>query len=424
MAAAGADVFRVNCAHSEARQTREIIAQVRSAVPTAGVLVDIQGPKLRTGSRKLVFGDGETVRLVREDFNFDPYGLGVQAGEAIFLGDGTVHLEVSDIGPDGVLVRVVRGGACAPRRGVNLPDTSFSVNEGIFGVKDREDIAVARDAGADWLALSFVGAPGDVLAARAIAGDIPVIAKIERRRALENLSAIGEVSDGLMVARGDLGVEMPFESVPFAQQRIADWGASSGKVTICATEMLESMRTAPRPTRAEVSDVAIAVQQGYAAVMLSAETAVGCDPVGVVATMRSICDGNEAATGHKTYADNNPSLSAVAAAAAALAKRTDARVILALTYTGFSAEILSACRPPARIIAATPDTAAARRLRLHWGVSPVVVPRHPDMAMSVDAAVAASRASGLLTSGDSIVVTASRTSPSTPSDTIWTYQVP
>ena len=423
MVDAGADVFRVNCSHISTEELTATIAALRTAVPDAGILIDIQGPKLRTGMRDLELVPGETLRLTKDDLSFDPAAIGIRPGEAVLLGDGTFRLEVAGIDRHGVLVRVITGGTCAPRRGVNLPDTELRLDGGLLGEKDRADIIAAREAGADWLALSFVGTADDIRGARTIAGDMKLIAKIERQQALENLEEIGEAADGLMAARGDLGVELPFQNVPLAQQRIADWGLRSGKVTICATEMLESMRTASRPTRAEVSDVAGAVTQGYGAVMLSAETATGNDPVNVVTTMRSICAANETFTGHKMYADAHPAESAVAAAAAALAKRTDAKHILALTYTGFSAEIISACRPPALIIAATPHPATARRLRLHWGVEPIVVPRDPDMSIAVEHAVRAGVDAELLAHGQTIVVAASRRHPRTPSDTVWTYTV-
>lgn len=423
MVDAGVDVFRVNCSHVSTAELAATIGALRTAAPDAGILVDIQGPKLRTGPRELALIPGETLRLTKDDLSFDPVTIGIRPGEAVLLGDGTFHLEVAGIDRHGVLVRAITGGTCAPRRGVNLPDTELRLDGGLLSRKDRADIAAAREAGAEWLALSFVGTADDVRDARNLAGDMKIIAKIERQQGLENLEEIGYTADGLMAARGDLGVELPFQNVPLAQQRIAEWGLRTGKVTICATEMLESMRTASRPTRAEVSDVAGAVTQGYGAVMLSAETATGNDPVNVVATMRSICEANEKFTGHKTYADAHPSESAVAAAAAALAKRTDARHILALTYTGFSAEIISACRPPALIVAATPDPATARRLRLHWGVEPVVVARDTDMSVAVDDAARAAVQAGLIAEGERVVVAASRRHPRTPSDTVWTYTV-
>jgi len=424
MVAHGVDVFRVNCSHISTAELTETIETIREATPAAGILVDIQGPKLRTGTRELELVEGETLLLRGDDLSFDPARIGIRPGQRMLLGDGLFALEVVSVSREATLVRVMRGGWCAPRRGVNIPDTDIVLPEGILGAKDRADIKAARDAGAEWLALSFVSTAEDVHDARKLVGDMRIVAKIERRQALENLETVGAAADGLMAARGDLGVELPFETVPLAQQKIAEWGLHTGKVTICATEMLESMRTSARPTRAEVSDVAGAVLQGYGAVMLSAETATGNDPVNAVSVMRSICSTNENANGHKTYADNNPESSAVAAAAAALAKRTEAQHILALTYTGFSAEIISACRPPAIIVAATPSIDTARRLRLHWGVEPVVVDRDPVLERAVDDAARAAVAAGLLAVGERIVVAASRENPRRPSDTIWAYQVP
>ena len=422
MVAAGADVFRVNCSHLSTRAPVDTIATIRNATPHVGVLVDIQGPKLRTGANSLDLVTGQRLLLAPGDLSFDPAALGVQPGEEILLGDGTLRLRVVELRSDAMTVDVLVGGLCGPRRGVNLPETVLTPTGGLLSDKDRADIIAARDAGTDWLALSFVGSADDVLEAREHSGNMRVIAKIERRQALDRLEEIGDAADGLMAARGDLGVETPFAEVPRVQARIAQWGLRSGKVTICATEMLESMRTNTRPTRAEVSDVAGAITQGYGAVMLSAETATGHDPVNTIAAMRSICEANATIVGHKTYADLHAEHAAVAAATSALATRTGVRWILALTYTGYSAEILSACRPPAGIIAATPEVATARRLQLCHGVTPLIVTRSNDIDDSVMRASHAAIDQGLITSGERIVVCASRGNPGTSSDTIWLHQ--
>jgi len=424
MATEGADVFRVNCSHQSTAEIGETIRLIRDAVANAGILVDIQGPKLRTGSRRIELPQGARVVLDPSDLSFDPRTVGVRVGEEMLFGDGAFRVRVLALGADGTEVEVLCGGSCAPRRGVNLPDTELTLPGGsLLSAKDVADIEMARRCGADWLALSFVGCADDVRQARALSGEMRIVAKIERRQALTNLEEIGEVADGLMTARGDLGVELPFETVPGAQERIAEWGLRSGKVTICATEMLESMRTGSRPTRAEVSDVAGAVRQGYGAVMLSAETAIGDDPVNVVSVMRRICEENEKAGSHKIFADCRPEYAAVAASVAALAMRTGADHILALTYTGYSASIIAACRPPAHIVAATPSPEVARWLRMHWGVDPIVVARDPDMSVAVEEAAAVGRDHGLLAAGETIVIAASRTNPHTAADTIWVHTI-
>jgi pyruvate kinase len=236
-----------------------------------------------------------------------------------------------------------------------------------------------------------------------------------------NLEAITRAADGVMAARGDLGAELSFEEVPNMQQRIADLAMIEGKVSICATEMMESMRTNHRPTRAEVADVAGAVHEGFSAVMLSAETATGYDPINAVTAMARICDANETHDGAKSYADAHPTESAVGAATAALAKRTGAASIIALTYSGYSSEILSSCRPAARIIAATPSPEVARRLRLYWGVTPIVCQRNIDMTVAVDDAFNAAVDEGLVQSNELVVVCASRENIRSAADTIWVH---
>jgi pyruvate kinase len=288
--------------------------------------------------------------------------------------------------------------------------------------KDYGDIAAAKQGGAEWIALSFVRDSAIIEEVRGIVGDEPrIIAKIERRQALMNLEAITRAADGVMAARGDLGAELSFEEVPTMQQRIAEVAMIEGKVSICATEMLESMRTSHRPTRAEVADVAGAVRQGFGAVMLSAETATGYDPINAVTAMARICEANESHDGHKSFADAHPTESAVGAATAALAQRTGAASIIALTYSGYSSEILSACRPGAQIIAATPSQETARRLRLYWGVTPLICQRNIDMTVAVDDAFNAALDAGLVQFNELVVVCASRENIRSAADTIWVH---
>lgn len=228
-----------------------------------------------------------------------------------------------------------------------------------------------------------------------------------------------------MAARGDLGVELPFQVVPAAQHRIARAALRHGVISVCATEMLESMTSSSRATRAEVADVTGAVRDGFDAVMLSGETAVGVNPVRAVEVMSAICQAAERdANLPVIFANANPETAAVTAAASSLAHRIGADSLLSLTYTGFSARLLSACRPGAPIIAATPSDGVARKLRAAWGVHPVISPRDPDVEVSIGAALTAAREQGLVSAGDKVVVCASRLNPRSDADTIWLHLEP
>lgn len=419
MAAAGANVFRLNCSHAGTEELTRNAELIRQHAPDGAILVDLQGPKLRTGPFPLTFTAGTRASLSPKDLTFDPAEAGLRRGHRLLLGDGRIELVlVDEPGTGGVMFDTLRGGSIPARQGVHLPDTAVAYPA--CAANDERYIDAANKIGAEWVALSFVRDAKDIFALRErLDGRSGIVAKIERREALTNLEAIIDAADAVMAARGDLGVEIPFEDVPRAQRRIADIALQTGKPAICATEMLESMRTSNRPTRAEVADVSAAVVQGYGAVMLSAETATGEHPVEAVAAMRRICDATTAEIGHKIYADLHPGDSAVSAAAAALASRTGADAILALTYTGYSAEILSACRPPIPVIAATPTSEVARRLQLHWGVLPLVVERPEKMSDAVEVAQAKAVRCGALTRESSLVVTASRGDPGDPADTVW-----
>jgi pyruvate kinase len=320
--------------------------------------------------------------------------------------------------------RVVKGGRLVANKGVNLPDTSIQGE--LFSDKDREDMKVARESGIDFVALSFVQTADDVRRARTILGDGPmIVAKIERPQALDLLDEILEVADGVMAARGDLGVEMPYVEVPAAQHRIARTAIVAGKVSVCATEMLESMTTKSRPTRAEVADVSTAVLDGFDAVMLSGETAIGHDPLGAVQAMARIVEEAEGNVSMPNlFADAHPEEAAVTAAAAALAKRVGAQWIISLTYTGFSARLLSACRPSCPIISITPTASVASQLRIVRGVVPLVKNREGDVDRAIASALQEARSRGLTNPGDRVVVCASRISPRSDADTLWLHQEP
>lgn len=421
----GATVVRINCSHLS---TEEVAASVRSARQQSSkvaILVDIQGPKLR-----LIDGidaTGTEVDLYEQGFGpgphvgFNPVAIGVKPGERILINDGRIELRAVTVESHHVRAEVVNPGLATGRRGVNLPDTDVHVQ--MFSDKDRADMAAAVEAGADWVALSFVQRPEDVMEARAMMPDnIRLMAKIERPQALNVLHEICAVSDGVMAARGDLGVEIPFARLPVVQRTIAEAAMRAGIVSICATEMLESMITGTRPTRAEVSDVTNAVRDGFDGVMLSAETAIGHDPVNSIRAMAAIL--TEADTVDRVrspFADDNPDTAAVAAAAAALASRLQARAILAITFTGHNAELVSACRPPVPIIAATEDPLVATRLMIRYGVHSVLADRSSSTDEAIAQAISAAKSAGYCRDGDTLVVCLSRTSPRSRTDTIYVH---
>ena len=423
---AGADVFRLNCSHLSTPQLRSALEELRAAAPLAALLVDIQGPKMRYRGVDTDLATGAVLEFTNAELSLDEVAeaggrFHVKTSDRLLLHDGRLECEVVEVRPTGLRVKVRRGGRLTAGKGVNLPDTAIEGN--LLSAKDRADIAVARDGNAEIVAVSFVQSASDVHEVRKLRGqDGLVIAKVERPQAVRQLDAILHSCDGVMAARGDLGVEIPYEDVPGVQRRLARRSIELGKFSICATEMLESMITAGRPTRAEVADVSAAVRDGFDAVMLSAETAVGHDPVGAVAAMARICRGAEPDVAlPNLFADAQPEEAAVTAAASALAKRVAADALLSLTFTGHSARLLAACRPAAPIIAATPDAAIARVLNCLRGVRSVVVDRPSELVDAIPLALTAARDQGLVKSGDRVVVCASRMNPRSDVDTVWLH---
>ncbi len=428
LVSAGADVLRINCSHITTSDLRERIALIRATRSDVGVLVDIQGPKLRYAGDPRELREGETER-----FGFVELGLpearggavgGLATGQRLLMDDGRLEAVIEVIANDHLVARVVRGGLLRTKKGVNLPDTE--VGGSVLSDKDRADLEVVKRENVEIVAVSFVQRPSDIDEVRGIIGPTAqVFAKIERPQALERIDDICRVSDGVMAARGDLGVELPFQIVPAAQHKIARTALRHGVTSICATEMLESMITSTRATRAEVADVTGAVRDGFDAVMLSGETAVGAHPLRAVEVMAAICEAAERdVTLPVVFADANPETAAVTAAASSLARRIGADCLLSLTYTGYSARLLAACRPGAAIIAATPTETAARKLKVAWGVYPVVSARDPDVEVSIGNALAVARNKGYVQSGHRVVVCASRLSPRSDADTIWLHTEP
>jgi pyruvate kinase len=389
---AGMDVARLNFSHGTHDEHAQVIAAVRDASqrlekPVA-ILQDLQGPKIRTGPlaghQPVLLNDGATVVITTRDVPGDATTIGttyadlpndVRPGDRLLLADGLIELRATEVAPPDITCTVVHGGELAEHQGINLPGVAVSAPA--LTEKDRADLVFGIAQGVDYIALSFVRRPEDIADARtaiqAAGGAVPLIAKLEKPEAIARLDEIIAGADGVMVARGDLGVEMPLEQVPLIQKRIIKQANLQGKTVITATQMLESMIANPRPTRAEVSDVANAILDGSDAVMLSGETAVGHFPLDAVRTMsRIVCEIEEhGPTPRPAITDEiaGPA-QAISHAARALADAARVRYIIVFTRSGRSAWLISKERPLVPIIALTPDERVLRQLALWWGVSP------------------------------------------------------
>lgn len=427
---AGVDVARINFSHGSADEHLRRIARFREAArrldTPAAVLADLPGPKLRCklpAARNLAIG--ETVAFSLSDQPVEPGDIvitepevlaDVRPGHRILLDDGRLQLEAVGVAGGRLTARVRDGGPLLPNKGINLPDTPLSIAS--VTDRDREAIATAVKGGADWLALSFVRGPDAAKELRAAAGahgfDGPILAKLERPEAVKRAAAIVAAFNGVMVARGDLGVEIPLEDVPVAQKQLIAEARAAGKPVITATDMMDSMRENPRPTRAEASDVANAIFDGTDAVMLSGETAVGRYPVEAVRTMARIAETTERhlkVSGRDradiTYAPSvHDADDPFARAACQLAAELGAAALITPTKTGRTARLLARHRPWCPIVASSPTATVQHRMALVWGVRPV--PMHP-LATGDDRVAAAVRdafRAGEVVEGDRVVVLA------------------
>jgi pyruvate kinase len=390
---AGADIFRINMSHSTHDVLRSRVAQIRALEKLVnhpiGILADLQGPKLRVGT----FKDGSAILEEGQRFILDsdpepgdatrvqlphPEILGpLEVGHAVIIDDGKLRLRVVEETETQAITVVEIGGTISNRKGVSLPDTMIPVSA--MTPKDRADLDAALDAGVDWIALSFVQRPEDVAEVKKVArGRALVMAKIEKPQAVARLEDIIEVSDALMVARGDLGVEMPLEKVPGIQKRITRMGRKYGKPVVVATQMLESMITTPVPTRAEVSDVGTAVFEGADAVMLSAESASGKYPLEAVSTMSRIAEEIESDPNYpiiiaaQRSEPEHTGADAIAAAARQIADTIDLKAIVVWTSSGSTAMRIARERPQTPTLVLTTSLNTARRLALVWGVHAIV----------------------------------------------------
>ncbi|MGB7989319.1 MAG: pyruvate kinase [Candidatus Methylophosphatis roskildensis] len=424
---AGADVFRLNFSHGNhedhAERLRLIRELERESGRPIGVLMDLQGPKLRIGrinGGKVVLEAGQRFRLdldpaegdaSRANLPHPEIFAALEAGTELLLDDGKLRLRVDSFAADHAETTVMVGGALSDRKGVNVPGVVLPISP--LTAKDRADLAFGLELGVDWVALSFVQRPEDIREARELIGDRAwIMAKLEKPAAIEHLDEIVALADGVMVARGDLGVELPPQQVPVLQRRIVGAARAAGRPVVVATQMLESMVSAPVPTRAEASDIATAIYDGADAVMLSAESASGQYPVEAVTIMDRIIgevehdpawrSGLEAS--HTPAERNTPD--AICCGLRRVAGLLNPAATVAFTTSGFSCLRASRERPVAPIIALTPQLAIARRLALVWGVHPVASPAVNDVAEMVDHASAAALEDGIARRGDTVVVIA------------------
>lgn len=425
---AGATTLRLNFSHGTHEDHQRSIRLIRQLSfelnQPVGILQDLQGPKIRLGrfeNGSIVVNKGDKFTLTSKPLigsqtissvTYEPLADEVPVGATILLDDGRVEMLVEEVDPATrqLHCRVVVGGVLSNNKGVNFPGVYLSIKA--LTDKDREDLMFGLNQGIDWVALSFVRNPQDVLEIKELifnAGkQIPVIVKIEKHEAIEQMDAILSLSDGVMVARGDLGVELPAEDVPILQKRLIITANRLGIPVITATQMLDSMVNSPRPTRAEISDVANAILDGTDAVMLSNETAVGKYPVEAVATMARIAIRMEGEMkAHQSHSGTRRSIpNAISHAVSRIAEQLEASAIMTLTKTGATARNVSKFRPRKPILAVTPHVDVARRLQLVWGVTPLLVLDLASTNQTFQAALGVAQEKYLLQEGDLVVMTA------------------
>ncbi len=430
---AGMNVARLNFSHGTQAEHAEVVSSLREiadrrSYPLA-ILQDLAGPKIRTGpvaagsiqlvsGKELVLtsrevpGDEKEISVTYKELPHD-----VQVGDTLLLNDGALELTVEEVRGEDIVCRIVVGGPLSSSKGINLP--SRSIQAPILDEKDHRDLLFGLAQGVDYVALSFVRTDDDVRLVRQAITDagheVPLIAKIELREAIDKIDAIMPLVDGIMVARGDLGVEIPLEQVPGYQKYIIEKANCAGKPVITATQMLKSMVDSPHPTRAEVSDVANAILDGSDAVMLSEETTIGHYAIEAVQTMSRIAESAEEILPHDSWRSrlgkqtSMTDEAAVALAAVRMAARIDAAAICTLTQSGSTARQVSRNRPQHSVLAMTPDPATYRRLALVWGVIPFLTQhsyQSEQLEQVEEQAVEMFQANGYVQSGQSMILTA------------------
>jgi pyruvate kinase len=429
LVANGMSVARLNFSHGNHKDHGAIIKKVREASAAAGrpvaVLQDLCGPKimvgkipdagirLSPGQSLILTADRRSAQGNRVPVTYHALPSQVKPGDRVLLADGMMELIVERTTPDEIECTVVTGGILTSHKGINLPSSSLDIPA--ITEKDRRDLIFGLEMEVDYVALSFVRTAVDIHTIKKIihrqGKQTPVIAKIEKHEALDNIDAILEAADGIMVARGDLGVEIPLEKVPNIQKQLVRKANILGKPVVIATQMLRSMVESPRPTRAEATDVANAVLDGADAVMLSEETASGNYPVEAVRFMARIAAAAEERFPHEKYLrmlSKEGIAEAVSYAASILAGNLNAGAIIATTRSGFTASHIARYRPAQPIIALSPDVETVRRLTLHWGCIPFFLPVVEDTDQMVENAAEAAMEKGHVHKGDRVVITAGR----------------
>ncbi len=425
---AGATTFRLNFSHGDHKEHSERIDTIRKVSKELGVhigiLQDLQGPKIRLGKFKtgpITLNPGDTFSLTSKEIDcsqeianvtYKKLANEVPIGSRILLDDGRVEMMVEDveISEQVLHCKVTVGGVLSNNKGVNFPDVQLSIKA--LTDKDKDDLSFGLKRGVDWVALSFVRNPDDMYEIKELIKahgySTPVVAKIEKFEAIDQIEAIIPLCDGVMVARGDLGVEMPAEEVPLLQKELIRKANSLGIPIITATQMLDSMASCPRPTRAEVSDVANAILDGTDAVMLSNETAVGDYPVEAVKTMATIARRIERDYPQRSIESNLPSTipNAISAAVSSIAGQLNAAAILPLTKSGATAHNVSKFRPATPILAITNELSVARRLQLVWGVTPLLIENQESTTKTFKLASKEAKKMGILKKNDLVVETA------------------
>lgn len=448
---AGIDVVRLNFSHGEhethARRMRDVRELATRLGRNIGVLADLQGPKIRLGllpDDGIALRDGAEVTLLPGHEKLDDYGtadepvlpvvyeaLGTdcEPGAMILIDDGSIRLVVSRASESEVVARVVAGQTAKSRKGVNLPGVEVSAPS--ITEKDVEDLKVAVELGCDWLALSFVRRAADIEQARALVrkhgGEAPLVAKLERPEAIDNLQSIVTATDAVMVARGDLGVEIGPERVPAIQKQIISEANGQSKPVVTATEMLDSMISSPRPTRAEASDIANAIFDGTDAVMLSGETAAGKYPVEAVRVMARICEVAETSpdlVGPINRVQQGPSVSnVVAEAAVKVAHDVDAVALAVYSISGGSIQRVSTYRPSTRMVGLTPSDTTRRRTALMWGTEALLVPMKGESITLIQAAERVLVDGGYARHGERVVIVSGTAGSSGGTNRIYVHRI-
>ncbi len=428
---AGVDVCRINCSHADHASIGKQVARVRRAAMSSGhpcaILLDLQGPKVRTGpaSTPTELAVGDTLTIVMDDtLEASGHRIGttypqmaddVEPGTAVLFADGLLAGEVTAVrleqSPAEVDIRMIDGGKLGSHKGINLPGVSLSIPA--LTDKDKADLAVGLELGVDYVALSFVQRPEDVIQLKdemkRLGREVPVIAKIEKPTAVECIDDICAVSEGVMVARGDLGVEVSLEKVPVYQKRIIRAGFNAHRIVITATQMLDSMERNPRPTRAETTDVANAILDGTDAVMLSGETSIGQFPIEAVRTMDTIAREVESSpfflpTTRDAFPEQDHGGMSTVLKAACYAARQGNRPLVIFNWTGSSAVYVSKARNTSPIYALTADQAVVDRLQLVWGITPLLIPPAYTLDELFKVAEEALLATGQIAVGQEVVM--------------------